>query len=161
MSHEPDDGLLEVVDGPDARGDVLIEATFINPYTSEVLYWEHGFLLKDQGRSHQYWVSINSYGEWEYFHRLGETEALSRYSEESTDIDRKPGASNLLQVVVTGDRGWFYVNGQFQGGMDLSADTGGDGITLFTDDEHPGETAYKDFAVWKWSPVVARGFRGS
>ena len=80
------------------------------------------------------------------------------YSEESTDIDRELGGSNLLQVVVTGDRGWLYVNGRFQGGMDLSADNGGDGIKLFTDDEHPGETSYKDFAVWKWSPVVAEAF---
>ena len=146
------------MDGPDTRGDMLIEATFINPYTSDVLYWEHGFLLKYQGRNHQYWVSINSYGEWEYFHRLGETEPFSMYSEESTDIDRELGGSNLLQVVVTGDRGWLYVNGRFQGGMDLSADNGGDGIKLFTDDEHPGETSYKDFAVWKWSPVVAEAF---
>ena len=158
LLHEPDDGFLEVVDGPETRGDVLIEATFINPYISDVLYWEHGFLLKDQGRNHQYWVSINSYGEWEYFHRLGESEERGRYWEESTDVDRTLGGSNLLQVIVTGHRGWLYINGQFQGGMDLSVDTGGDGITLFIDDEHPGETVYKDFAVWKWSPVVAQAF---
>ena len=89
LTHEPDDGFLEVVDGPNARDDVLIEAVFINPHASDVLYWEHGFLFKDQGRNHQYWVSINSYGEWKYFHRLGTTAPLSRHSEESPDIDRK------------------------------------------------------------------------
>ena len=158
MVHEPDDGFLESLDGPDTQDDVLVEATFLNPYTADNLYWEHGFLLKDQVRNHQYWVSINSYGEWEYFHRLGDTGALGRYAEESIDIDREPGGRNLLQVVITGDRGWVYVNGKFQGGMDLSVDTGGDGITIFVDDEHAGETSYKDFAVWKWSPVVAKSF---
>ncbi len=64
----------------------------------------------------------------------------------------------MLQVVITGDRGWVYVNGKFQGGMDLSVDTGGDGITIIVDDEHPGETSYKDFTVWKWSAGVAKAF---
>ena len=158
MVHEPDDGFLEVMDGPDTQDDVLVEATFLNPYTAENRYWEHGFLLKDQGRNHQYWVSINSYGEWEYFHRLGDTGELGRYAEESIDIDREPGGRNRLQVVITGDRGWVYINGKFQGGMDLGVDTGGDGITILVDDEHPGETSYKDFTVWKWSPGVAKAF---
>ncbi len=158
MAHEPDDGTLEVLDGPDTQDDVLIEATFLNPYAADNLYWDHGFLVKDQGRNHQYWVSINSYGEWEYFHRLGDTGGLDRYTEESSDIDREPGGRNLIQVVMTGDRGWVYVNGKFQGGMDLSVDTGGDGITIFVDDEHAGETKYEDFTVWKWSPSVAKTF---
>ena len=158
LVHDSEDEFLESLDGPDTQDDALIEATFVNPYTTDNLIWEHGFLVKDQGRNHQYWVSINSYGEWEYFHRLGVTEALGRYSEESSDIDREPGGRNLLQVVITGDRGWVYINGKFQGGMDLSVDTGGDGISLFVDDDHPGETSYEDFAVWKWNPVVAKAF---
>ena len=158
LAHQPDDRLLEILRGPDTKADVLIEATFLNPYSDDLLIWEHGFLLKDQTRNHQYWVSISSYGEWEYFHRLGDTGALGRHRAESTDINRRPGERNLLQVIVTGDRGWVYVNGKFQGGMDLSVDTGGDGITLFVDDDHPGETSYKNFAVWKWSPAVARAF---
>ena len=158
LAHQADDRLLEILRGPNTRDDVLIEATFLNPYTDDLLYWENGFLLKDQGRNHQYWVGINSYGEWQYYHRLGELAAIDRFREESTDINREPGGANLLQVAITGDRGWVYVNGRFQGGMDLSVDTGGDGVTLFVDDKHPGETTYRGFAVWKWSPVVARAF---
>ena len=156
LIHEADDGYLEVFRALNAKGDLLIEATFHNPYSDAEKFWEHGFLLKQGGWNKQYWVSINSDGGWEYFHRLGDPGALGRYKEESTDIDREPGGRNLLQVVITGDRGWVYVNGKFQGGMDLSVDTGGDGITIFVDDEHPGETRFSDFAVWKWSPTIAR-----
>ena len=158
VEHNTEDGLLEVFNGPEPRGDVLVEATFLNPYDRDVLIWQHGFLIKHQGHNHQYWVSISSYGEWQYFHRLGESAAIGRYRAESTDINRNPGEKNLLQVVITGDKGWVYVNGKFQGGMDLSVDTAGDGITLFVDDEHPGETPYEDFAVWQWDPAVAKNF---
>ena len=138
LVHESKDEFLGVLDGPDTQDEVLIEATFLNPYTTDNLIREHGFLVKDQGRNHLYWVSINSYGEWEYLHRLGDTEALGRHGEESSDIDREPGGRNLLQVVITGDRGWLYINGKLQGGMDLSDHTGGDSTSLFVDDDHPG-----------------------
>ena len=158
LVHDPEDGFLEAFDGPDTRDDVLVEATFLNPYSTSRKFWEHGFLLKDRGRNHQYWVSINADGYWRYFYRLGDTDALGEFSLKTVDINRDPGGRNLLQVVITGDRGWVYVNGKFQGGMDLSVDTGGDGITIIVDDEHPGETSYKDFTVWKWSAGVAKAF---
>ena len=159
MVHQPDDNFLESVDGPDARGDVLIEATFLNPYNAGNRYWEHGFLLKDgPARNHEYWLSIDSDGYWETFHRLGDSGAIGRHSEETDDIDRSPGGKNLLQVVIIGDRGWIYINGNLQGGVDLSADTGGDAVTIFTDDEYEGETRFEDFAVWKWGPVLASSF---
>ncbi len=158
MAHQPDDGFLEVLEGPEVRVDVLVEATFVNPYSSTVNYWEHGFLLKDGPRNRHYWVSIDRDGEWEYFHRVGESEALGRHTEESNDINREPGDSNQLQVVITGDRGWVYINGEFQGGMDLSVDTGGHGVSTFTDDEYVGETRFEDFTIWRWSPTVASKF---
>ena len=159
LVHVPDDNFLESSDGPVAQGDVLIEATFVNPYNAENRYWEHGFLLKDgPARNHQYWLSIDSDSYWETFHRLGDTGAIGRYSEESDDINLRAGGKNLLQVVIIGNRGWVYVNGKLQGGLDLSADTGGNGITIFVDDEYAGETRYEDFTVWSWRSEMASGF---
>ena len=159
MVHEPDDEFLESEEGPGADGDLLIEATFLNPYGSDSRYWEHGFLLMNgPARNHQYWLSMDSDGYWETFHRLGDTGAIARYSEETDDIDRRLGGKNLLQVVIIGDRGWVYINGKLQGGLDLSADTGGNGTTIFVDDEYAGETRYEDFTVWRWGPKMASGF---
>ena len=151
------DGYLASLDALNTSADVLIEATFYNPYDSDLQIWEYGFLVKSQGGNHQYWIGIGSYGQWEYLHRLGEG-ARSRYQEETDDVNRKPGEKNHVQVIVTGGRGWLYVNGSFQGGLDLSVDTGGDGITIFVNDHHPGETRFQDFAVWRWDTAIARSF---
>ena len=159
LVHEPNDNFVEAEEGPDIKGDLLVEATFLNPYGADNRYWEHGFLLRDgPARNHQYWLSIDSDGFWETFHRLGDTGLLGRYSEETDDIDRRPGGKNLLQVVIIGNRGWIYINGKLQGGMDLSVDTGGDAVTIFTDDEYEGETRFEDFTVWRWSSSLASGF---
>ena len=159
LVHQPNDEFLEVEEGRGTDGDIIVEATFLNPYGSDSRYWEHGFLLKDgPARNHQYWLSIDSDGYWETFHRLGDTGAIDRYSEESDDINRRPGGKNHLQVVVIGERGWVYINGELNGGLDLSVDTGGNGISVFTDDAFVGETRYEDFTVWRWSSALAASF---
>ncbi|MDE2940535.1 MAG: hypothetical protein OXR67_16695 [Chloroflexota bacterium] len=159
MVHDPDDGFLEGLYVSDVRVDVLIEATFLNPYGSESRYWEHGFLLKDgPGGYRQYWVSIDSDGRWDTYHRLGEREALGRHYEFSDDIDRRPGGKNHLQIVVIDEKGWVYINGNLQGGLDLSVDTGGEDVYLFSNDEYDGETKYENFAVWKWDSSLASSF---
>lgn len=159
LIHEPSDQFIEGEEGPNLKGDLLIEATFLNPYRTDNRYWEHGFLLKDgPARNHQYWLSIDSDGYWETFYRLGDTGPIGRRSEKSGDINRGPGASNLLQVVTIGDRGWVYINGELQGGLDLSVDTGGNVTTIFVDDEYTGVTRFEDFTVWRWGAEIASRF---
>ena len=158
LVHVPEDEFIELMDGQHLQEDVLVEAEFLNPYPDEDSEWAHGFLIKNAGGNNQYLLIVNSDGTWEWFHRLGGAVPIGRFSERSEHIDLSPGGKNLLQVVKFGDRGWFYINGNFQGEMDLSVETGGDEITIFVDDQHPGETVYNNFTVWRWSPGIAEAF---
>ena len=149
---------MQIFRGPATGEDVLVEATFFNPYSAVSKYWEHGFLLKDGRWNSQYWVSIDSNGDWLYFHRLGSSEAIGRVSQQSSHINWKPGGKNLLQIAMIDDVGYVYINGVLQGRMELDADTGGNGITIFVDDEHAGETRFEDFTVWKWDSALVGHF---
>ena len=156
LTHEPDDGFLEEFEGPYTAEDVLVEATFYNPYTTRNAYWEHGFLLRNGGRSYLHWVSINRDGEWEHFHRLGESKALDRTTVRSRDVNTAPGGKNHLSVVMTGATGRIYINGKYQGRLDLSAITSSGRIKVFTDDELAGSTRFEDFTVWRWDAELVR-----
>ena len=156
IEHEPDDGFLEAFPGISTSEDVVVEATFYNPYSTEGEEWEHGFLLRSGTGNYFHWVSINSLGRWEYFHRLGDPEAKNRQIVWSSDVDTAPGRKNTLRVAMVGSRGWVYINGMYQGTLDLSAITEGGIVEAFVDDDHEGKTRFEDFTVWKWGESLAR-----
>ena len=155
ITHKPDDRFLEVFRGPYTAEDVLVEATFYNPYGTGNAYWDHGFLLRDRVGNHQHWVSIDRNGNWEHFHRLGEARALDRVVNRSSDINTEPGGKNHIGVVMTGATGRVFINGKYQGSLDLSAITGAGRISVFLDDELAGDTRFEDFTVWRWSEELA------
>lgn len=157
MTHEPDDGgVLESFRGPYTAEDVLVEATFYNPYATRNKSWEHGFLLRSAGFNYQHWVSISSSGIWEHFHRLGEAKALDRVVNRSSDINTNPGGKNHLSVVMTGAIGRLYINGRYQGRLDFSAITEAGRISVFIDDDSAGSTRFEDFTVWRWDAELVR-----
>ena len=156
ITHEPGDGFVEVFRGPYTAADVLVEATIYNPYASPTADWEHGFLLRHSGRNRQHWVSIDSDGDWEHFHRLGETKALDRTTRWTRAINTVPGGKNHLTVVMTGATGRLYINRRYQATLDLSAITGPGRISVFTDDDLAGITRFEDFTVWRWNAELVR-----
>ena len=154
--HEPGDGFLEVSDGVQTSGDVVVEATFHNPYSTVSNYWQHGFLLRNIEFDHFHWVSIDSYGEWLYFYRLGDGDDRGFDFSFSSFINTTPGGKNRLRVVMIGTEGWVYINGKYVGSVSLSAITGGGYIRAFIDDDYEGETRVERFTVWKYDSFLAR-----
>ena len=155
INHAPNDRSVEVFRGIDTSADVLVEATFHNPYSVEGRYWEHGFLLRHSRVNYLHWVSIDSDGDWQHFHRLDESDGLDRITVRSSDINTAPGGENILTVVMTGATGRLYINGKYQGGLDLKAITGKGEINVFVDDDSAGRTRFEDFGVWKWDEALA------
>ncbi len=51
---------------------------------------------------------------------------------------------------MIGSTGWLYINGIYQETLDLSAIIGAGQIRPFVDDEHDGETNYKNFRIWTY-----------
>ena len=155
ITHEPENGLLEVFRGLVTSEDVVVEATFYNSTQRGGNTWEHGFLLRNSRLNYLHWVSIDSAGDWEYFYRLEDVEARGRRNTRSSAINTAAGGKNTLRVVMIGAKGWVYINGQYQSALDLSAVTEGGNISVFVDDDEEGETRFENFTVWKWGESLA------
>ena len=146
IAHEPGVEFLESFTGVASAKDVVVEATFHNPYSTEDKSWQHGFLLRRARNSVLQWVSIRSDGTWQRFYRLGSTEAHDRRVQQSSAIITAPGGKHTLQVVMIGAEGWVYINGEYQDTLDLSAIDEAGSVRAFIGDYHEGETRFEDFA---------------
>ena len=139
-------------------GDVLIEATFGNPYTDPSLNWEHGFFFGVGASNHFYKVSLESDGDWERYAKLGSGNYINVTGTPSRTLRTAPGEENLLQVVLARGTAFIYINRAFAGSFLMDTDTGGDRVDLFIYDEHAGSTNFEQFTVWEWHPSMYRDF---
>ena len=139
-------------------GDVLIEATFGNPYSDPNLEWEHGFFFRAGASNHFYKVSLESDGDWERYAKLGSGNYIEVTGTQSQMLRTAPGEKNLLQVVLAGGVARVYINSRFAGSFPMDTDTGGDRVDLFIYDEHAGSTEFEQFTVWRWHPSMYRDF---
>ena len=141
-----------------APRDILIEATFVNPYSDADLKWEHGFLFKWERSNHFYSTTLESTQDWEHYARMGSGNTIAFLDAPEPAINVLPGEENLFQVAVVGDVAWAYINGVFAGQFPADLDTGGDRVALLVDADHEGETTFRDAAVWRWGPSMYRDF---
>ena len=142
--------------GVDTNEDVVVEATFYNPYQSGNKFWEHGFVLRNSRPNYLHWVSIDSNGDWLYFYRNGEITARGRMLERSSAIQTQPGGKNTLRVVMIGAKGWLYINGIYQDTLNLSAIDEDGWLSVFVDAEHEGNTNIANFTIWKYGSALAK-----
>ena len=76
--------------------------------------------------------------------------------EPSRNVDNTAGGRNHLRFVMIGDEGWVYINGKFEGNVDLNGLTDISPIKLVLGVEKEGETTrFEDFTIWKWHPDLA------
>ena len=142
------------------REDLLVEATFHNPYAEGDRHWSHGFRLGSKP-GHAYWVGFESTGTLGFFHRLGSSERQGEFSRDSNAINTEPGESNLFQVIKIGNQVLVYINGKFQVSFLMEPDTGGDWVEVYVGHEEEGTTVFEGLTVWAWSPEMVRDFPGS
>ena len=98
--------------------DFIIEATFYNPYSSISGNWDYGFLFRSKNEMFHV-VQVTSDKEW--FHYVvinGEWNKI----EDGKIFGLQTGFRDMnhLCVIVLGQRGFFYVNGQFEAMLDTS-----------------------------------------
>ena len=134
LQHDPSDGFIKTEYADVSIADMMVEATFINPYSASSNDWDYGFMLRRSdytGRQIQIVVSSDRrwYAAWR----------------EASDADNQrlgggtlktfgagAGGRNHLRVVAIGDRGWFFVNGLFVTSLDLSDVTGAGDVAVIT-----------------------------
>lgn len=137
--------------------DFYAHAVFTNPYSASEFPWDIGVGFRDRGGTDVRLV-VNSDGEW----FLSQSTEPFRASGQGAQIN--PGASdrNELDLVVSGDTGYFAVNGEYVATLDLSVNDGrGDvwiGSGFFAESTRAGATTgYTDFRVWSLDAPAPAG----
>ena len=124
LRHDPMDGVRPQEYANVSIADVVVEATFINPYSSETATWIYGFEIRDQTKTiFGVDTDVVSTAYW----------SGGRDGGFVSNLDRSAGGRNHLRVVAIGGQGWLYVNGEFVSGLDLSYSDGRAGdVSVYT-----------------------------
>jgi hypothetical protein len=129
--------------------DFVATATFVNPSNAADEPWDFGIAFREQENGDHYRITVASDGSWEF--QIGLQPDLSGGMLPA--INYAEGASNTIEVVVSGETAGFSVNGQFVAQLDVSALRGaGDvwiGAGFHRADAAPDRvTRFDDFEVW-------------
>ncbi len=119
--HNPDDGFIDDFDLRSFSSNVIIEATFENPYSASVGSWDHGFIFRELNSNSFHAVIIRSDGKLYHVMRLGEvssSEVLD--SGTSGAINTNATGTNKIQVSVVDNEAWMFTNGSFVSKLDVS-----------------------------------------
>ena len=149
LQHNPSDDFIETEYAGVLISDLVVEATFINPYSASTDPWDYGFILRNRADVPFLQFVVSSNRQWAVmtgtdapYDRLGGG-TLSR-------LETGAGGRNHLMVVAIGQRGWFFVNGDFIADVDLGSVTNSGDVAVitgaYTGDVVAGAvTRYEDF----------------
>ena len=156
LRHGPSDGFIKAEYADVSLSDMIVSATFVNPYSAASNLWDYGFIIRHDrsGSSAQFiQVVVTSRGRWEAAWREGRSsESLTIAEGTLGAFDTGAGGRNNLWVAAFGGRGLFFVNGEFVSSLDFSEVTGAGDVAVITGAYTGGEVAgavtrYEDFLV--------------
>ena len=120
LRHDPADGFIKTEYANVTIDDMMVEATFVNPYSAASNKWDYGFSLRDTAPFIQ--VVVTSDRRWYLAWRETPTADNQRVGGGTIPtFDTGAGGRNHLRVVAIKERGWLFVNGEFVSALDLSA----------------------------------------
>ena len=134
LFHDPSDNFIKTDYAGVTISDMVIEATFVNPYSESSKSWSYGFFLRYDVTDYdppflQFIVSSNrSWAVW-----TGTDAPYDRVGGGTVgNLKTGSGGRNHLMVVAIGVRGWFFVNGEHIASVDLSSVAGPGDIAVIT-----------------------------
>ena len=161
LRHDPSDGFIKTEYSDVSFDNMVVEATFVNPYSSAAGSWDYGFFLREvRGEppiNVVVNVVVNSDRFWEVLTRA---DASSERVSGGTlrTFDTNAGGRNHLRVVAIGERGWLFVNGEFVSTFDMGGATKTGDVAVitgaYTGDEVAG--AVTRFENFKGSKLTRR-----
>ncbi len=131
LRHDPSDGFIETEYANVSIADMVVEATFVNPYSAASNKWDYGFFLRDRDTGPAIHVVVTSDRRWSLV--TGDEPPREVIGGGTLrNLDTGAGGRNHLRVVAIKERGWLFVNGEFVSSLDLSAVTGAGDIAVIT-----------------------------
>ena len=151
LRHDPDDGLIEVEYADAYISDMIVSATFVNPYSAASNDWDYGFIIRDDG-GRSIHIVVTSHRDWFLDWRSNNSADTSQEIAGGVlnNFDTRAGGRNELWLLAAEGRGLLFINGEFISMLDLSAHTGSGDIAVatgfYTGSEVPGTaTRFEDF----------------
>ena len=135
LRHDPNEGRIEVEYANVSMSDLVVSATFINPYSATSSPWDYGFRLRNSGigaSAKFIQVAVTSQYRWELALFDGENQRIAQGGLSLSVFDASANGRNHLQLVAVAERGWLFVNGEFISSLDLSKITGAGDVNVFT-----------------------------
>ena len=152
LEHDEDD-FVETLDTRVSLTNSVVEATFVDTHSQRGRSWSYGFFIRKVGNRY-YILTISSSGYWSLYLRNGmpPNDAIDVQSGHSHNIEVGGGLDNHVRVIALDERGWLFINGQFEAQLDLSEIGHAGSVDLiahwFTGDEYSdSSTVYSDFSV--------------
>ncbi len=131
LRHDPSSGFIKTEYAKVSIADMVVEATFVNPYSATSNDWDYGFFLRDGATGPTIHVVVTSGRRWSL---VAGDEPPREVIGGGTlrNLDTSAGGRNHLRVVAIKERGWLFVNGEFVSSLDLSAVTGAGDVAVIT-----------------------------
>ena len=153
INHTPNDGLIDGCLTDVDVADVVIEATFFNPYSPNEGFWSQGFVFRSLDIHTRHAVIATNSGYWAHYLKRSAEQDWELQESRDTDLVRlAKGASNHIRVFALGGFGMLFINDAFASLLDLNGLVEPGyvvGVSAFySDDGLPGKsTRYKDFSI--------------
>ncbi len=131
--------------------DFVADVTFRTPDNVSGDYWFAGILLRTDERIADV-VGITDSGGWSHGHHEGtDWEVLD--NGHSSEIKWGLNAENHVRVVVRGESGWLFVNGNYVAELDLGTARLGSVSAYLSGDRGTLRTRFSDFTIRRLSRV--------
>ena len=122
LRHDPNDNFIRTEYADVSLDDLMVEATFTNPYDALEHTWDYGFFLRyDRGDDDPPFlqVVVDSRGRWAV--KSGSGAPYNQVAAGNvSNLKLGAGQQNHVMVVALEDRGWLFVNQTFIASFDLS-----------------------------------------
>ena len=99
-------------------------------------------------------IGVGSRGNWYHYVGQGTVDSIKRVTNRpSRYVDTSPTGINFLRIIALGDRGWFFVNGNYVAELDLSGWTERGNVQAFANHFHGhglrnNSTEFDQFVIW-------------
>ena len=153
LKHDPEANTIKAYRTGVQVSNMVVDATFTNPYSSQVGEWDYGFIIRNTSPGNFDVVTVSSRGKWSHWiRRNGDSDSDEYLGSGLVDLDLSTRGSNSIKVVALDGRGWLFVNDEFVENLKLDESDNRGGVSVVTGatngHEVEGEsTRFNDFAI--------------
>ena len=133
LRHDPSDGFIKTEYANVSIADMMVETTFVNPYSAASNKWDYGFIFRRENTGPAIHFAVTSDRRWYLGWRETSNADTQRVGGGTLKtFDTGAGGRNHLRVVAIKERGWLFVNGEFVSALDLLDVTGAGDVAVMT-----------------------------